>query len=128
MMFHNQVEPRGLAVDLRLELGDTRLDPLVETAAFRIAQEALWNVVKHAAATRADVVLVLSDGRLRLRVKDNGRGFDIWERSSGSPSGGAGLGGMEERATLLGGEVRVTSAPDAGTEVVAELPLPARAG
>jgi signal transduction histidine kinase len=125
---HHQVEPRGLTVDLRLELGEARLDPLMETAAFRIAQEALWNVVKHAAATRVDVALVLSDGQLRLRVKDNGRGFETRRRSGGSPSGGAGLGGMEERATLLGGTVRVTSTPETGTEVVAELPLPAQAG
>ena len=48
---HHQVEPRGLVVGLKLELGDARLDPVLETAVFRIAQEALWNTVKHAAAT-----------------------------------------------------------------------------
>ncbi len=124
---HHQVEPRGLTVDLKLELGEARLDPVLETAVFRIAQEALWNVVKHAAATRVDVALALSDGQLRLRVKDNGRGFQDRRRSGDPLSGGAGLGGMEERATLLGGTVRISSAPEAGTEVVAELPLPAPA-
>jgi signal transduction histidine kinase len=125
---HHQLEPRGLVVDLKLELGEARLDPLVETAAFRIAQEALWNVVKHAAATRVEVALALTDGRLRLRVKDNGRGFEGRRRRSVDPLlGGAGLGGMEERATLLGGVVRITSTPEAGTDVVAELPLPAPA-
>ncbi len=111
-------------MDLKLELGETRLDPLVETAAFRIAQEALWNVVKHAAATRVEVALALTDGRLRLRVKDNGRGFEGRRRSVDPLLGGAGLGGMEERATLLGGVVRITSTPEAGTDVLAELPLP----
>ena len=122
-----QLEPRGLTVDLKLELGEARLDPLVETAAFRIAQEALWNVVKHAAATRVEVALALTDGQLQLRVKDNGRGFEGGRRSVNPLSGGAGLGGMKERATLLGGVVRITSTPEAGTEVVAELPLPALA-
>ena len=125
---HHQVEPRGLVVGLKLELGDARLDPVLETAVFRIAQEALWNTVKHAAATRVDVALALSDGRLRLRVKDNGRGFQDKRRSGNPLAGGAGLGGMEERATLLGGTVRITSAPATGTEVVAELPLPVPAG
>ena len=123
---HHQLEARGLAVDLKLELGDARLDPVVETAAFRIAQEALWNVVKHAAATRVEVALTLSNGRLRLRVRDNGRGFESRRRLD-PLTGGAGLDGMEERATLLGGVVRITSTPDAGTDVVAELPLPAPA-
>jgi signal transduction histidine kinase len=124
---HHQLEPRGLVVDLKLELGEARLDPLVEIAAFRIAQEALWNVVKHAAATRVEVALALTDGRLWLRVKDNGRGFADRHRAVDPFSGGAGLGGMEERATLLGGVVRITSIPEAGTDIVAELPLPAPA-
>ena len=123
---HHQLETRGLVVDLRLELGDTRLDPVVETAAFRIAQEALWNVVKHAAATRVEVALTLRNGRLCLRVSDNGRGFE-GRRRFDPLKGGSGLDGMEERAALLGGVVRITSTPDAGTEVVAELPLPAPA-
>jgi signal transduction histidine kinase len=98
----------------------------VETAAFRIAQEALWNVVKHAAATRVEVALTLRNGRLCLRVSDNGRGFE-GRRRFDPLKGGSGLDGMEERAALLGGVVRITSTPDAGTEVVAELPLPAPA-
>lgn len=121
----SQIEPRGLAVDLTVRLGDIRLGPLLETAIFRIAQEALWNVVKHAGATRADVELVQDDGRLSLRVRDNGHGF-----RAGSPPGravlrgGVGLGGMQERAALLGGTLRITSTPESGTEVVAEFPLP----
>ncbi len=116
-------------MDLSLQLGDARLGPLLETAVFRIAQEALWNVVKHAAATRVEVALTLADGRLRLRVKDNGRGFrPERRRANHALAGGMGLGGMEERARLLGGSVTVTSTPEAGTEVVAELPLPEPAG
>jgi len=122
---HHQLEPRGLSVDLHLRLGEARLDPMLETALFRIAQEALWNVVKHAGATHVDVALTLNNGRLRLRVQDNGRGFRPRQRGSAGPlAGGMGLRGMEERAALLGGTVTVTSTAGAGTEVVAELPLP----
>ncbi len=125
---HSQIEPRGVTVGLTVRLGDSRLDPVLETAVFRIAQEALWNVVKHAGATRADVELVQEGERLSLRVRDNGRGFHVGStRGSGGLRGGVGLGGMQERAALLGGSVRITSTPDSGTEVVAEFPLPAPA-
>jgi len=123
---HHQVIPRGLEVDLRIELGGKRLDPVLETALFRIAQEALWNVVKHAAATRVEVTLALNDGRVRLQIKDDGRGFQHQPRRN-PLAGGAGLGGIQERATLLGGTVHISSLPEAGTEIVAELPVPAAA-
>jgi signal transduction histidine kinase len=123
-----QLAPRGLDADLRVQLGDRRLDPTLETAVFRIAQEALWNVVKHAGATRVDVELTLSSGRVRLRIRDNGRGFQAdGSRPIDPLHGGAGLGGMRERAALLGGSVRVSSMPGAGTEILAEIPLPASA-
>ncbi len=122
----HQLEPRGLAVDLQFRLGEMRLDPVLETAVFRIAQEALWNVVKHAGATRVVVELSLTDGRVALRVKDNGRGFEVRGARAADPlRGGVGLGGMQERAALMGGTARVTSTPNEGTEVVAEFPLAA---
>lgn len=121
-----QVEPRGLTVDLHIRLGDSRLDPTLETAVFRIAQEALWNVVKHAGATFVDVELIRNDDHVRLRVKDNGRGIQAdGVRQPDVKHGGAGLGGMQERAALMGGVARITSRPNEGTEVVAEFPLPA---
>ncbi len=122
----NQVAPRGIQVDLRFHLGDARLDPTVETAVFRIAQEALWNIVKHAGATWVGVELTLTDGRVRLQVKDNGRGFQSdGSRPSDPRRGGVGLGGMRERAALMGGTIHITSRPNEGTEVIAELPVPA---
>jgi len=124
----HQLAARGLAVGLHVQLGDRRLDPMLETAVFRIAQEALWNVVKHAGATEVDVELTLADGQVRLRVRDNGRGFQVDGVRSVDPlRGGAGLGGMQERAALLGGRVRIASRPGSGTEVLAEFPLPAAA-
>jgi signal transduction histidine kinase len=124
-----QIVPRGLDVDLHIHLGDARLDATLETAVFRIAQEALWNTVKHAGATRVEVEVTLADGRVRLRVMDNGRGFPADASPPPRPlRGGVGLGGMQERAALLGGRIHVASAPGRGTEVVADLPVPVSPG
>jgi len=123
---HAQLEPRGLSVDLQLPRGETRLDPMLETAVFRIAQEALWNVVKHAGATRVQVALAVGEGRAVLRIKDDGRGFQTNASQAADPRrGGLGITGMRERATLIGGTLSIASAPDAGTEIIAEFPLPA---
>lgn len=122
---HNQIEPRGVTPHITIRLGEERLDSVVETTLFRVAQEALWNVVKHAEATRVDVELTRDRGRVSLRVRDNGRGFRRDDtRLTDTLHGGMGLSGMRERAALLGGTVRITSVPDNGTEVVAEIPLP----
>ena len=123
---HAQLEPRGVEVTFNIQLGETRLEPVVETTLFRIAQEAMWNVVKHSGATHADVELSVADGRVRLKVRDNGRGFRLdGERPFDPLRGGLGLGGMRERASLIGGTVSVRSNEGHGTEVVAELPLAA---
>ncbi len=125
----NQLAPRGLAVELHFHIGEMRLAPLLETAVFRIAQEALWNVVKHAAATHVSVDLARNGNQLHLRVKDDGRGFQTDGSRPASPlRGGLGLGGMQERAALLGGTVRITSTQNTGTEVVAEFPISAYPG
>ncbi len=110
-------------VQLRVQI-DHRHDPALETACFRIAQEALTNVVKHACA-RAVAVDLLEDGAaLLLRIRDDGIGFDVAEarrRATGGRS--VGLLGMEERAALAGGSIAWMSAPGAGTEVRATFPL-----
>jgi signal transduction histidine kinase len=118
-----QIAPRGLKVNLNERLGGERLDPALETAVFRIAQEALWNAVKHAGARRVDVDLFRRDHGVVLRVRDDGRGFE--PHSAASPPGrlGVGVGGMEERAAGLGGTVRIGTSADGGTEVVAEFPV-----
>ena len=94
----------------------------VATAAYRIAQEALTNAVRHAGAAKASVVLESFRGHLYLTVKDDGRGFDI---GAVSESEGIGLAGMKERANLVGGHLRVHSTPGQGTEVRLEVPLSA---
>jgi signal transduction histidine kinase len=94
-----------------------RLD--IKEALYRITQEALQNVVKHASATSASVELARNDGMLRLSVSDDGRGFDPSQQFPGH----IGLHSMPERAAKLGGSVRINSAPGKGTRVVAEIPL-----
>jgi signal transduction histidine kinase len=128
----------GLATALRLEvdglrasgwdidfddgLGEQRLGPATETALFRIAQEALTNVRKHAQTTRAHVALRRTDQVLRLEVRDWGRGFRAGEpHPASAPGERIGLRGMQERMALLGGRCMVRSSPGAGTQVVAEI-------
>ena len=96
-----------------------RYAPEVETAAFRIVQEALTNVARHAGVTEVGVSLEAGADGLELHVEDRGTGF---EPSTARPGGSGGLAGMQERARLLGGSVRIESAPGRGTRLVAELP------
>jgi PAS domain S-box-containing protein len=92
----------------------------VSTAMFRIFQETLTNVGRHAEATRVEVVLQKQQGRLVLLIHDNGRGFDLVDPSL---SRSLGLLGMRERAAILGGQVNISSAPGKGTTVAAWIPL-----
>ena len=91
------------------------------TAMFRICQETLTNVARHARATRAEVILEKQRDRLVLLIRDNGRGFD---QADPSVSKSLGLLGMRERAAILGGRVNISSAPGKGTTVTAWIPLP----
>jgi PAS domain S-box-containing protein len=115
----------NLDVDCYLELPreeDARPTPLLETAVYRLVQEALNNIAKHSMARRADLTVRSSRNAIEIEVKDNGVGFE--------PSlvrEGFGLVGMRERAALLGGTVEVTSTRGSGTRVLAEIPLTTRA-
>jgi len=91
------------------------------TAMFRIFQETLTNVTRHAKATRVEVVLQKQRDRLVLLIRDNGRGFD---QADPSLSKSPGLLGMRERAAILDGRVNISSAPGKGTTVTAWIPLP----
>lgn len=88
----------------------------VELVLFRACQEALTNVARHSEATRADVSLVALEGRLRLTIEDNGVGFD-----PGETNDRFGLGGVAERVELVGGHLRLQSAPGAGTAVTVDV-------
>ena len=97
----------------------------VETMLYRLAQEALNNIVKHARAECADVVLERSPEYLSLIVEDNGIGFDL--SSVGSIGGGVGLLGMRERAALVGADLQIESTPGRGTTVIVRVPAHAAA-
>lgn len=121
--YGSQIASRtGITVTVRGEEPAPRLDPLVETALFRIAQEALTNVVKHAQATQGTITLEIDDGTVRLIVADNGIGFDPAHLAVPEEHGGWGLLSMTERARAVGGNCRIESHPGRGTRVVVEVP------
>jgi two-component system, NarL family, sensor kinase len=111
-----------VACEVASEL-DGRLDPVVETALFRVAQQALANVVDHAAATHALVAIECSDNGVVLRVSDDGVGFDPDHVQVIADIAHFGLIAMRERVEARGGRFRVTTAPGEGTVVEAKLPL-----
>lgn len=111
----------GVRVEFRNHGAAGRFAPDVETAAFRIVQEALTNVARHARVAEVDVSLEGWGDGLELRIEDRGVGF---KPAAVSPRGSGGLAGMQERARLLGGRVRIESASGRGTRLVAELPHP----
>jgi PAS domain S-box-containing protein len=115
----------GIVADLRNDIEDgQRLQMELETACFRIVQEALTNVVRHAAATRVSVDLKRSNGNLELKIKDNGVGFDSdWLLKSAGSSSALGLRGMQERTVALNGRLEIDSKPKSGTEIRVSFPL-----
>jgi two-component system sensor histidine kinase UhpB len=115
----NTAAHQGLRVERQLDIGDLRLRPEVELAVYRVAQESLTNVMRHADAKEVLVALQQVDGSLRLVVRDDGRGLP-----AGDGQAGAGIAGMSERALHVGGRLTVASDPGAGTEVRMDIPLP----
>lgn len=111
---------QGLEVQARIELDshDGRLSPELESTIYRLVQEALTNVVKHARADRVEIELVRRDSDVSLLVRDDGMGFDV-----AAPTAGFGLSGMRERVELSSGTLEVESAPGGGTTVRARIPV-----
>lgn len=120
-----QVQERtGLNVTVDFHGSDQHASPAVNIAMFRIIQEALNNIVKHAEAKNAHIQLICEDDQLSAIIRDDGRGFDIntVQRESSTRRPTLGLAGMQERASLFGGSVVVTSKPGEGTQVKAVIP------
>jgi two-component system sensor histidine kinase NreB len=113
----------GAAVRLRIQIAPAALPMDAQEVIYRVAQESLQNIAKHARATRVNVCLEMTDKSIRLRVADNGAGFAV-EAACGRPMS-FGLAGMRERAELLGGTLAVRSAPGKGASVNLQLPLAA---
>jgi PAS domain S-box-containing protein len=115
----------SVAVRLSAENIPEQLDPEIQTTCFRIAQEAITNALRHAGATRIDVDLRYENAKLWLLIRDNGIGFDV--ESAQAQTVGLGLIGIQERATLIGGQARIISSPKKGTRIEVSLPLVLRA-
>lgn len=116
-------ERHKLTITLHHERMNDRLAPALETAVYRIVQEAFTNVVKHAQATTCRVTVRRKDDELRLVVVDNGVGFALTPRDGDAGHRGIGLIGMRERAALLGGTLHVASSPGRGTTLTIEFPI-----
>ena len=115
-------ERSGIRTAVEASLADERLPPEVETVLYRLVQEALTNVVKHAAATGVSIVLTRREGGISALVEDDGRGFAEQDVSPDA----LGLVGMRERLGLLGGTLTIESKPGGGTSLAAYVPAPSR--
>ena len=112
-------EQTGIAIDFEASIAEERLPEEVEIALYRIVQESLTNVVKHARARHVSILLTRRDGGVKVVIEDDGLGFQVGE----STNGGFGLMGMRERLALLGGRLLVESDGETGTTVAAEVPV-----
>jgi signal transduction histidine kinase len=113
-------EQSGLTVDLEAQLGETRLPAEAETTLYRVVQEALTNIVKHADAGGVSILLQRRNRAVQVVVEDDGTGFD----PAATREDALGLAGMRERVALAGGKLRIESTPGGGTTLVAEVPIP----
>jgi signal transduction histidine kinase len=119
----HRLESSDLVATVKTRGEQRRLPSQTETALFRITQEAVNNIAKHAAATRANIELIWESGSVIVKISDDGQGFDpdtAMDRRDEAQ--GMGLLGMKERATLLGGSLDILSEPGEGTMVVVKLP------
>jgi signal transduction histidine kinase len=120
-LLNSECCPKGMDVTFEVNGEQKRLDSLIETVLFRVAQEALTNVTRHAGTNKAIVCLDYGPGAVTLGVLDSGKGFDPNEPLR--PPRGWGLEGMRERIEAAGGRLILHSAPGRGTTVQAVIPL-----
>jgi signal transduction histidine kinase len=109
----------GIAIVVDIPTSDLDLEPQIATAIFRVLQESLTNVARHAKASQVNVSLSESDAKITLRVKDDGAGIDV---SRHSDTRTFGLIGMRERTAMLGGKFVLDSRPGEGTSVTMSVP------
>jgi signal transduction histidine kinase len=143
-----RLEPKGIRVNvstnsepdlLSNESEHQRLSPEIEIALYRVVQEAINNIARHAAARNVDIALVLNDGVATVNITDDGIGFDLTELSLetiedidnegfqfSENTRGLGLLGMQERIELLGGDLKVETAPGSGTQIYIYVPIQER--
>jgi signal transduction histidine kinase len=119
--FKRYTDQTHIQVDFKYVGPERRLGPEIETAVYRIVQEALTNVARHAQVGEVTVQVWVEPNSVRLQIEDAGVGFDLEAALAARTS--SGLSGMVERAALLGGQLTVVSAPGAGASLIAEFPL-----
>ena len=118
-----------IAIGCHIQIADVRLLAEIETAYFRVAQEALTNILRHARCTQVDIRLFVRVDSLVMTIHDDGRGFDVEASLQRARSGGSlGVIGMYERASLIGGSLKLESSPSAGSTLTLECPLQLRLG
>jgi len=116
-------ERAGIETDLKVFGIERRFTPEIELLVFRIVQEALSNIRRHAQASKTQLVIEFAEGKTKVTISDNGRGFELPCRVDDLPrSGKLGLAGMQERARLLGGTLELQSTPGKGTTLILEMP------
>ncbi|MDO8682675.1 MAG: histidine kinase [Armatimonadota bacterium] len=117
-------ERYGLSVDFQsVGMDGRRLSSEIETAVYRIVQEALANAAKHSQAKHVSVIMELSEEKLRVLVEDDGRGFEYDKVSFDGAGRSLGIFGMQERAALIGGSLRIDSAPGEGSTMALDVPI-----
>ncbi|RIK20349.1 MAG: sensor histidine kinase, partial [Anaerolineae bacterium] len=115
----------GIQTQLLVQGKSVRLKPEVETTIFRVVQESLTNVVRHAEARSVLVTVAFGDDGVFLSIQDDGRGFDVGQALAGDRGRAAwGLLGIHERASLVGGTADIVSVPGEGTTVRVSIPQP----
>ena len=119
-----QAQRAGFKVQFLPDTLSGRVAPTIETACFRLAQEAVTNILRHAGARHVQMSVGIEDGELEMRIVDDGAGFDVEAARARAASGESfGLLGMEERALLAGGRLEIISTAGKGTTIVARFPL-----
>lgn len=123
----SRLQSKGVRVNVEGGLTGTRLSPEVETALFRVVQEAITNTARHSAARNVWIKFLVEQDRVQIEVEDDGVGFDVENLGDGLVSlRGMGLLGMQERLELLGGELEIRTAPGSGTHLLIYVPIGAR--
>lgn len=119
----NYKEQYGLPVEFLFFGQQTRLDSSVEVAVFRIVQEMVSNIHKHACAKNSVVKIEMLNNRINIQVRDDGKGFNMNKVMANKEREGYGLIGMRERVQLLNGDISIVSAPGKGTSISISIPL-----
>jgi signal transduction histidine kinase len=128
MCADKQLKPLGINMHLQVDNPENRLPPYIETALFRIVQEAFTNIIRHSHAKNVQVRLTQSDHTIGLKLMDDGQGFDAAILASDPPVVGFGLQGMQERVRMLDGEFNIETTIGEGTRITMSIPIPKAEG